>query len=411
MTLSALACLPLSAQITRDRLKEDLTRAGGLMHSYEFNEISDTKPPKGFKPFYISHYGRHGSRFHHSAEKFGTLQQVLRHAESIGNLTSDGLLLLAQTDSVLAAHDKLIGELTSKGQEEHKLIARRMSERFPSVFSDRKRNLIDAYSSVVRRCVLSMASSTSTLLKLNPHLDVHYTADDRIYPTISMGAVFSESKTYFAPILDNMLSSAIDWDSIAAKVFKDPSVAEGSAFSHGQDIWNMWSVCQCFEQVHIDILKYFTFDQLFENWRIHSGIMYLRFVDSPEFGKRLHKGMAPLLCDFVQKADEAIAGGKVAATLRYGHDSTIMPLAAYMGLEGFTHPASVDDMPSEFWDFSTKVCMATNLQMVFYRNRKGEVLVKFVYNENEVTVPALVPVYGEVYYSWESVRDYFAAKM
>ncbi|MBO7070787.1 MAG: histidine-type phosphatase, partial [Bacteroidales bacterium] len=37
-------------------------RLGFNVHSYEFLPIHDTPAPSGFKPFYISHYGRHGSR-------------------------------------------------------------------------------------------------------------------------------------------------------------------------------------------------------------------------------------------------------------------------------------------------------------------------------------------------------------
>ena len=44
-------------------IAENPDRAANNMHSYEFNPIEDTPAPKGFKPFYISHYGRHGSRW------------------------------------------------------------------------------------------------------------------------------------------------------------------------------------------------------------------------------------------------------------------------------------------------------------------------------------------------------------
>ena len=44
-------------------LKEDMTRAGVNTNSYEVPEIKDSKVPKGYKPFYISHYGRHGARY------------------------------------------------------------------------------------------------------------------------------------------------------------------------------------------------------------------------------------------------------------------------------------------------------------------------------------------------------------
>ena len=48
-------------------LREDNTRAGNNTNSYEFRPIQDTPAPKGFKPFYVSHYGRHGSRYETSA--------------------------------------------------------------------------------------------------------------------------------------------------------------------------------------------------------------------------------------------------------------------------------------------------------------------------------------------------------
>ena len=57
-------CLGLGAQEEAVRLiAENPDRASNNMHSYEFDPIVDTKAPKGFKPFYITHYGRHGSRY------------------------------------------------------------------------------------------------------------------------------------------------------------------------------------------------------------------------------------------------------------------------------------------------------------------------------------------------------------
>lgn len=49
----------ITADGDRDRL--ELERTASIFHSYEFAPVEDTPPPDGFKPFYISHYGRHGS--------------------------------------------------------------------------------------------------------------------------------------------------------------------------------------------------------------------------------------------------------------------------------------------------------------------------------------------------------------
>ena len=65
LTLAALALFALAAAAQPDTpvvkyLKGDIRRAAFNTHSYEFEPVKDTPAPKGYKAFYISHYGRHG---------------------------------------------------------------------------------------------------------------------------------------------------------------------------------------------------------------------------------------------------------------------------------------------------------------------------------------------------------------
>ena len=47
-----------------DRLKDDPRRAFATDYPYkQTDDVKLTKAPKGYKPFYISHYARHGSRY------------------------------------------------------------------------------------------------------------------------------------------------------------------------------------------------------------------------------------------------------------------------------------------------------------------------------------------------------------
>ena len=48
------------AQSTREAILEDIARTGGVYYAYPVKEAIATPPPKGYKPFYISHYARHG---------------------------------------------------------------------------------------------------------------------------------------------------------------------------------------------------------------------------------------------------------------------------------------------------------------------------------------------------------------
>ena len=50
--------------------------------------------------------------------------------------------------------------------------------------------------------------------------------------------------------------------------------------------------------------------------------------------------------------------------------------------------------------------MASNCQMVYYRNKKGEILTKILYNEKEVTLPGLKTDMAP-YYRWDDLRAYF----
>ena len=67
LLLATMAFLPLLAAAQPDTpvvrfLRENPARAAFNTHSYEFLTTRDTPAPAGYKPFYISHYGRHGSR-------------------------------------------------------------------------------------------------------------------------------------------------------------------------------------------------------------------------------------------------------------------------------------------------------------------------------------------------------------
>ncbi len=399
------------SQATLSRLEEDVTRAGCIYHSYEFSEIRDIKAPKGYEPFYISHYGRHGSRYHYTYEYLGSLDKHLHQADSLDNLTEDGKILLAQVDSILLEHKDMLGNLTAKGQKEIRIMSQRMVERFPEVFNDKDRNLIDAYSSIVRRCVVSMAVAASAILQYNHDLDVTFNVNDIVFNKfMNIGHHTRAGKAYYDPRMSERIKN-IGWESLSAKIFKNPSIAGGTSYEHADNLWNYWSICQCLDTVNIDILKYFTMDQLLQYWQIKSGYYYLIFLRSDQFGEKNPEGMAPLMMEFIERADEAIAGNNVAATLRYGHDSTLMPFAAALGIADFAKTHSEDDLPIDYWDLASKIGMSSNVQIVFYKNRKNDILVKFLYNEKETTVPALEADYNGVYYSWNKVREYYLSNI
>ena len=53
-----------AAQTSRKEIFKDIDRAGATYYPYPGpSQQALTPAPAGYKPFYISHYGRHGSRY------------------------------------------------------------------------------------------------------------------------------------------------------------------------------------------------------------------------------------------------------------------------------------------------------------------------------------------------------------
>lgn len=55
--------MPLAAQTPQEDFKRDITLSGSNYVAYRGPQKQLTAAPKGYKPFYLSHYGRHGSRY------------------------------------------------------------------------------------------------------------------------------------------------------------------------------------------------------------------------------------------------------------------------------------------------------------------------------------------------------------
>ena len=90
---------------------------------YHSMDRSDTPAPAGYKPFYMSHYGRHGSRFLGNASDLEPFIGILEKEKEKGNLSALGSELL---DSLKAQADYSrgkYGQLTDLGAAEHRDIA------------------------------------------------------------------------------------------------------------------------------------------------------------------------------------------------------------------------------------------------------------------------------------------------
>ena len=379
-------------------------RASQNLHSYEFDALSDTPAPKGYKPFYISHYGRHGSRSAGDGHDYARLEKVLSEADADDQLTPDGKHLLDITRLVIERHGGMDGHLTPRGRREHATIAERMYRRYPEVFRKGSRK-ISAVSSTVPRCIVSMAAFTNKLKELQKDLDIDLDTGEKYMSYIGRGG--SEKITSAnRPIIDSLNKSLIpDTTSILGTIFKNPSAARKyvpSARKFQRDIFSTAKTCEAFD-IDEDLFRLLPEGVVYRYSRGTSIYIYLNHANSEEAGDKRIPRAAPLADDIIGKADEVIAGAPRAADLRFGHDWPFVGLVCYFGLEGASERMPLEEACAR-WNASRFTPFAANLQLIFYRNKRGDILVKFLLNEKETLIPELTPVSGP-YYRWEDVKS------
>ena len=147
--------IPSQAQTVRDLIIQKPAYASCNYDTYPDSIPNNLTPsPKGKKPFYISHYGRHGSRYINSRTGYDTPFKMMAHADSVNELTPTGERVFEEMKLIMADTEGRWGELTSYGKKQHRLIAQRMVERFPEVFSGDAR--VKCISTIIPRCIASM---------------------------------------------------------------------------------------------------------------------------------------------------------------------------------------------------------------------------------------------------------------
>ncbi len=412
---AALLVFSLSqAQDAGTLLKENPERYAGVHHSYEAPAVmADTPAPKGYEAFYVSHYGRHGSRYHTSMNTVTRVSYLFDGLDSLGVLSAEGQALHQALKALEQSHEDQAGYLTLRGGREHQGIAQRLYERVPGVFAQSGRDRVVAESSYVQRCIQSLANFTMILKADAPQLRFDIYAGERFMKHISPGTSVPRNRSHSA-VFDSVLNARFNPDRVMNAWFNDPWTAAQhlGKYSVRQFIYYVFyagGINQCLADDYPDlpdILGFFTEDELYNLWYCENLSHFDSMANTLENGCRFNETGRKIIADFVKKADAAIAGNDVAADLRFGHDSGLLPLLSYLRLEGYQETISMTQAAERGWYSFQQMPMGSNLQLIFYRDKRGDVLVKILRNEQETTIPALKPYKGP-YYRWQDLRAYF----
>lgn len=415
----AAAAFSLYGQTAREQIAADPGRAGGVYYVYTCDNPERTPAPEGYEPCYISHYGRHGSRWLLRAAEYTKTLAVFDKAAEADALTEFGQDVHRRIRLACEDAEGRVGDLTPLGAEQHTGIARRMFESYPEVFGGEAR--IDARSTIVVRCVLSMAAFCGKLQQMNPELDITRTANlrtTRILNFFNTQATPDLDEEYleltkserWKKAEDAFRESRLHPQRLKSRLFSDADYAskvDGADLM--QQLW-AFAVNEQDTRTGIRFDDVLTQEELYAVWEC----VNYRYYHYRGPGK-LNRGYAEhyatvLLEDLLTRADSALMRGEPAADLRFGHDGNLMPLVSLMRFEGCAERVDDPDRIADVWQDFRISPMAANVQMIFYRKKgSDEVLVKLLHNEREVRIPLdtdLAP-----YYRWSDLKKFYLERI
>lgn len=376
-----------------------------------------TKAPKGYVPFHIEHYGRHGSRWLLNDKAYSKPVKILEKVHKKGKLTERGELLLTQLKDIQKAAVNRAGELTPLGHRQHRDIARRMANNFPEVFVPGTR--VDAKSTVVIRCILSMANELAELQSICPELDITCDASRTYQRILAPNSSDTIAKRYSSAA--DVLSEAFqakhtDNSAFISKIFNDPEWVKNHLDT--DEVFEAVFDVAVNTQSHDDqpdLYDVFTPEELHNKWLANNVWWYLYSGNSHLTNNRVPYNQRPLLRNIIESADSAMISPRLSANLRFGHESIVLPLTIMMELNDSALDITDPEQLASQWRNYEIFPMASNIQIIFYRPAKNaaltpdEVLVKVLLNEEEAKLP-VKPVSGP-YYRWKDLRDYYTAKL
>ena len=343
--------LPLHAQYEK---------MGGVYYAYPVTETVLASAPEGFEPFYISHYGRHGSRWVTSDKRYIWVNQQF---EDQKNLTKLGKSLRKRLQKVWKNAQGNGGKLTPLGGRQHRGIAHRMYQNLPQLFTAEAR--LTAHSSVVGRCKSSMENFVSELKSLNPSIQI-----DPVTREEDMAWIAYTSPEQKALEQRTNVPLKISPERFVKALFIDPSKVEDPT----KLLLELHTIASDMQDVELDISLYdlFTKEEMEAVYAKNNEGMTTIHGDVIQNEGIPARSAISLWQRIEADADAAIARGGVGADLRFGHDSNLFRLMNLMQL-------AQKDMPMD-----ELLPMAANLQMIFYKNAQGDVVVQFLHNEKSL---------------------------
>ena len=409
----ALLTNTVGAQYPKDDIRQNIRCSASSDMAYPGPEHRQLTPsPEGKYPFYISHYGRYGSRYLLQKEAYEVPCDVLAAADKAGKLTPKGRGVKQRLDRIRSDAHERWGELTPLGARQQQLIAHRMVERFPEVFEDHAP--VEARSTTVTRCILSMEQFLIQLARMRPRLAISHNASRRDAHDLSRPDLHPQDGRMDAATqaaYDQFAMRHKKYDRLMRTLFNDMAYVRQhvDASRLANHLFRLAGSLHNTElRLRVTLYDLFTDSELYHYWTKENAWWYVNYGACTLNGSQQPFAQRNLLHRLISDADSCLQLDKPGVQLRFGLETDILPLACLMDINHWglaTH--RLEKLGKQGWATYRIIPAAANLQLIFYRSSPddSDVWVKVLYNEDEATLP--LPDDHAPYYRWSDFRTYY----
>lgn len=398
-----------------DEVLQDPEKAGGV---YYVTDLSApvTPAPKGYKPFYINGYFRHGARHIDDPVTYPLVFGMLETAAAEKNLTPFGEAIYERLAPFKQNVEYKEADLTQIGYRQTREMGRRMVRNYPEVFEGKP--LMKTHATNVLRVSATMQSFNGGVQAERPNLEWTEVDNSRSFlkDLNPWGTVCPDRHENDKVILSTnnswwrkyraYLEKNVDADAFMKRLFIDPAKALGDKDKYDVEFrfWLMASLMQCLDR-QVPIWDLFTPQEILA-WTTAENYKYIGQKGPEPTTRGRGAGLgARTLRHLIEESDEDITLGRHGIDLNFGHDGTLMALLTNLQTGTWATPASTPEEGLKVWRY-WQIPMGTNIQMVFYRSPKNpEILVKLMLNERDLDLP-LTPV-EKNYYKWSDFKRFY----
>lgn len=411
----------------------------GTKKLYQPADTNCTVAPAGYSAVFINHVGRHGARHLTSLGDLLLVQYMLDDAAQIKALTDDGIKLKDMVRILVRVEKKEnCGLLTEAGKQEQKGIGCRMKAHYPALFSDTNTELIVVTTKEKRTVQSAQAFMEGLGRDMQPSSHTHILGNDSLHLRffeVSPGyRKYKKKGNWIAEMekLEHTPRAVKEQNDILSKFFTagytDRLLHKTGGLQSSKDtladffdaLFNLATLSNAM-QTEIAVAGYTSGQVDVRSLFTCNEFSWLEYVNSAQDFLQKGPGMnangiqvrnaVPLLVNFINTTDAAIAGNKPEVFARFAHAETLSPFATLLEVKGAATPVSNILDYNKVWDVSNIIGYGANVQWVVYKadGTDKEPLVKILYNEKPVEIPVVTRQFP--YYKWSDVRNFYLDKL